>query len=149
MSNHDVERAYLAAVLDGQADRLDRARAAMQADLDRLRDDWSSSFAAEKERVAERMQKAQADHRAWLESLYSDADDGAQDVAEGQGDAPAGRNAPATPGPVPQQPHHPHAAELERVRAIRDMPMAEYARLRADMGVRSATDISNLFGETR
>ena len=48
------------------------------------------------------------------------------------------------PGPGNLHPD-PYAAELERARAIKGMDMATYAARRAELSVRSATDLGRLF----
>jgi hypothetical protein len=151
MSSPDVERAYVSAMCDIAADRLDETRAAMRSELDELRAEWASSFAAENERVAEQMQRAQADRRAWLESLYDNDHQGDDHelARERQlsGASPA-RPAPASGGAVsPGQPD-PHAAKLAGLtpQDIANMPMTEYAARRAELGVQSPTSMGRLFG---
>ncbi len=92
------------------------------------------------------MRKLDEDHQAWLRSLYADDGEEAPTQEPGQqGHSDASLGEPATPGRAPAGRIDPHAADLERARAIRDMPMAEYARRRAELGVRSGTDMSHLF----
>jgi hypothetical protein len=150
VSGHDPERAYVAAMLEHHRDSFDRARAAMQADLDRLAESWRSGYAQQLADHEARMQKAQADHQAWLRSLYADDDSEpqpTQDVAAGgHGDASA---SPAGPpdGHGPRQQPDPRAAELAEAERIRSMPMAEYAQRRADLGIRSAATANHDFFE--
>jgi hypothetical protein len=127
---HDVERAYVAAMLDSQRDRFNREiesmRADLRADLERLRESWSSGYA---DQLADDGGPQSAPKPARQEPQ--------QDVSLGE---------PASPGPVPAGRPDPRAAELERARAIRDMPMSEYAARRAELGVQSPTSMNRLFG---
>ena len=144
MTSHDVERAYVAAMLDNADDRLAEATAAMRADLDRLADSWQAGVAQQLADHETRLAQIRDDQARWVNSLYGDDDEGPHELAGGQGDAPAGRNAPATPGPVPRQPD-PHVAELAEAARLRAMSMNEYAALRAELGVESPTDLNRLF----
>lgn len=145
MSNHDPERAYVQSRLDHADHQLNEAAAEMEAQVNALRESWSSGYAEQLADHEVRMRKLDEDHQAWLRSLYTDAGDepAHADVAGGQGHAPAGRNAPASPGPVPQQPNP--AAGLT-ADDIKGMSLAEYGRRRAELGVRSAESMSRLSG---
>jgi hypothetical protein len=120
--------------------------------LDLYRDDWSTRHAEVMREHAERMQQLEDDHKAWLAGYLKEisgaADEGAQDVGEGQrADMSAGL--PASPaGPAPHQ-LDPQAAELARAREIADMPMNEYAARRAELGVQSPSAMNRLFAEER
>ena len=149
MSNgHDVERAYIQAVLDHRAAKLADATASIKSDLARLRESWSSGYAEQLAGHADRMAAMREDQTQWITNFINrDADEGARtDVGQGHGASATGP-APA-PGPGPGQPN-PHEAEAERARAIRDMSMAEYAARRADLGVRASTSMDRLFREMK
>jgi len=138
MSSHDVERAYVAAMLDSERDRLDEASAAMSAELDHLRESWSSGYAQQLADHDARMAKMRDDQAAWFRGLYDD-EPVPTDVAQGQAHAPAAGSSPASPpGPGSGQPNH-HADELERARAIKAMSMQDYAAERARLGIQSGT----------
>jgi hypothetical protein len=138
------------------------SRAALDA-LSRQQEDWRESWSLDttstdavvREHHA-RMRQLEEDHKAWLAQylggLYDDDDHQADDhelaQAEQRGASSAARPAPASGGAArPGQPD-PHAAGLDAER-LRTMSMQEYAARRADLGVRSATDMNHLFGETR
>jgi hypothetical protein len=122
---------------------------------DLYRDDFSTRHDAIMRDYAERMARLEADHRAEMAAILKNAsgaaDAPAQDLAQGQtaGASTAG-SLPAGPGgPGPGQHPDPRAADAELARELRDMDMTTYMRRRADLGVRSQTDMSHLFGETR
>jgi hypothetical protein len=97
------------------------------------------------------MQKAQADHRAWLESLYDDgtSEGSHTDVARpGSQDASGSGGEPATPGPVPAGQPSPRAAflaEAELAERIRQTPMSAWAEERQRL-IRASTSTRGLFG---
>ena len=139
--SHDPERAYVAAMLDHADAQLDRARADMTARVDELRTTWSSGFETQLADHQARMAEIRTDTQRYLQSIASGEAAPPQDVAAGAlGDAPA-----ASPDhghgsrqqPDPQDEH-------ELARTIAQMPLAEYARRRAELGVRSATDLNRL-----
>lgn len=136
MSGHDVERAYVAAVLAHRDVQLTEVTASMQTEVDRLAEHWREGYGEQVAGHADRMAAMRAETVQFIKSLTGAADDGQQPVDVGQaraGVSAPGPTAPAGPGgPGPGQPN-PHAAELERARAIHDMPVSSYgAQRRAD-----------------
>jgi hypothetical protein len=148
VSSHDVERAFVQARLDHLTDRFDQAREAMAAEVDRLRESWSSGAAQQLADHEQRMRQMRDDQAAWLRSLYNDGPDDGADMSVGQVQgvgASAGPLAPASSAdPGPGQPAR-DAAELA-ADDIKTMSMQEYAARRAELGVRSGTDMSHLLG---
>jgi hypothetical protein len=141
-----ADRAYVATRLAQMDHHLDQAREAMTAELDLYRDDWSSRHAELQRAHRERMDAMAAEQAAWLARwLDGDPDEGRpQDVDQGQVEAsPAGSSPAPAPGPGPGQLHP--DAELERAQEIKDMDMATYAALRAELGVRSPASMDHLF----
>jgi hypothetical protein len=127
------------------------------ADLDLYRDDWSTRHAEEMQVYADRMRQLEEDHKAWLAGYLKEISGAADEPA------PAHKPAQQEPtqdasdigepaAPVPQVPAgrpDPYAADRALAREIADMPMYEYAKRRAELGVRSATDMRHLFRESR
>lgn len=133
MSSHDVERALVQSLIGIADDRFNETIAAMQTDLDRLRDDWASGYAESRQAHEDRMAAMRIEDRQYLQALS--ADDG----------TPSPERPGAVGASVPVghrlQDHHPdpREAELARARAIKAMSMAEYAQerqrlIRADPG---------------
>jgi hypothetical protein len=143
MSSHDPERAYVQSVLDRRASQLDKARAAMQADLDRLVESWRSGTEQELEAHEQRMAQLRADQAEWFARfLDGEADEPAPtDVGQGQDGASTGRNAPA-PGPGPGQPAY--DTERQEAARIKSLSMAAFAAER-DQLIR-ATRPRGMFG---
>ena len=148
MTSHDVERAYVVAMLDHEEARLNEASAEMRAELDALRESWSTGFEQQAGESEARMRKIRDDQAAWFNGLYDDGpDEGTPtDVGQVQGaGASAGPLAPASPVPPgPGQPTR-QVAELA-ADDIKNMSMREYAERRAELGVRSGTVMSHLYG---
>ena len=140
MSGHDPERALVQSLLDARAARLADARESMQAELDHLRESWSSG-ADLADGHQDRMQAMRAETVAWIRSNFVDGEASepapTQDVAGAEGASVPG-------GHRPQQPT-PHEAELQRAREIHDMDMRTYAARRAELGVQSPTSMNKLF----
>lgn len=152
MSSHDAERAYVQSMLDVAEDRFDETIAAMQTNIDRLRDEWAGSYAEQRQAHEGRLAAMQAETKAWIKGLHADDEGAPKDVQQAppQGASPGrGPVTPAgvVPGGLPNL--DPREIELERALAIKAMTMGEYAERRAELGVRSATSMSHLFGETR
>jgi hypothetical protein len=108
MSGHDVERAYVAAVLDARAGQLADVTASTRAEVDALRESWAAGYDRQLADHEQRMQAARDETRAFLRGMYDDeADEPApsQDVAQGQADAFARPSPASTPGPGPEQPN--------------------------------------------
>ena len=129
-------------------------------DLERQRREWNESYALDSTSMdeinrahSERMRKLEEDQRAWLARwLDGDADEGRPaNVGQQAPQDASASGGPATPGPGSAgQPNNPYDAELERAHEIKDMDMATYAALRAELGVRSPTSMDHLFRqETR
>ena len=147
MSGHDAaERAYIQAVLDARADRLNEVSAQMTAEVDALRKSWSSGTELADHEA--RLQAMRNETATWIRSNFVDGEASepapTTSVAGSQVDAPAGSSPASPPGPGPRQPT-PHEAELQRAREIADMPMHEYAARRAELGVQSPTSMNKLF----
>jgi len=131
---------------------------ALLDDLERQQQEWRESWALDSTSTDEmtrahneRMRQLEEEHKAWLARFINGETDEpapthkpAQQISQ---DASGSGGEPATPEPGSAGRPHPHAAELERARAIRDMPMDEYAARRAELGVQSPTSMTRLFGQ--
>jgi hypothetical protein len=148
MNSHDAaQRAYVGAVLDAAADRRDAVIESMRTDVDRLRDSWAAGYAEQRQASEAPIDALREETRSFVRGLY--ADDGDELAAGGhRADVSA---LTGVPDGHSHRQQSPISAEdqWEAARLIRDMPMTDYARLRNELGVRSATDMSRLFGETR
>ena len=142
------ERAYVAAVCDNAADALDRFQAEANAQILAIKEEWNSSAAHQNAPVESATRQRQEDNLAWLRShaMTEPAPTDTRDIRQ-QGafvleanpvSSGAGSAGPAAPDP--------RQLELARAQAIKDMSLEEFARLRTDLGVRSSTDMSHLFG---
>lgn len=146
MVSHEMaERAFVQSMVEAADARNTAVIESLQTDVDRLRDTWAAGYAEQRRASEERIAAIQEDTRTWIAGLYADDDQGdgtANTLAQdGQPGASTAGQAPANGGAArPGQPDH--AAELERARAIAQMPMDEYARRRAELGIRSATDMT-------
>ena len=134
--SHDAaeraQRAYIAAVLDGQADQLDRATESMRSELDHLLTSWSSTAAQQVAAHEARIRQMQEDNLAWLRNRAADdGDEGARtDVRQVPQDA-SSLGAPVPPGAGSAgPPTDPWAAELAEAERIRTMPMQDWAEVR-------------------
>lgn len=147
MSNHDVERALVQGLLDIADNRFGETIEAMRTDVDRLRDSWAAGYAEQRQAHEERLAAIRAETQRHLQAIANgEADQPAppQDVAAGGlGDASAA--SPSTGHGRRQQPD-PYAAEMAEAERIRAMPLNEYAKLRSELGIRSATDLNRLGG---
>jgi hypothetical protein len=141
MSNHDAEQAaYVQRMLDHRAARLADATAAMQADLDRLRESWACgaySVAGHEDR----MQRMRDDTARYLKGLSCAADEPAPiDVAGGHrdrsGPSPASRQGPRQPDP--------HAAALAEAARLKSLSLTAYAEERQRL-IRASTSARGLF----
>jgi hypothetical protein len=150
MNSHDVERAYVAARLDNADAQFTEAITAMRAELDHLRESWSSGYAQQLAAHETRLTEIRGETQRYIASLYGDDDEGPHTDVAAQGDRGASLSSSGSSDghSLGQQPH-PREAELAAAQQIKDMDVATYARRRAELGVRSATDMSHLFGETR
>jgi hypothetical protein len=122
----------------------------MLAEIDRYRDDMSARYAEELRAHQDRMRAIDEDHKARMARIVTGAADepAPTDPQQSQvGAFTAGRYAPASGGPGPAGQPDPHAAEADLAREIASMPLDEYAKRRAELGVRSPTDMSRLFRE--
>jgi hypothetical protein len=151
MSNHEIaERAYIQSLVEAADARHAAVIESMQADVNRLRDEWAQSYQEHRQAVEDRMATTAAETRAWIADFAR---------AESSPDLPAGGRSDASPAPTGDPLGHsglrqeptisPAQEQAEAARLLRDMSMAEYAKLRSELGVRSVTDMSHLFGETR
>lgn len=148
MSGHDVERAYVQAVLANADAQLADTTASMRAEVDRLRESWASGYDQQLAGHEARLQAARDETRAWLRAMYDD-DEAApepasnQDVPQGQGrqgvSGAEPATAPSAPGPGELNPHE-LAAEISQ------LSMAEYGARRRDLGVQSPESMNRLFG---
>jgi hypothetical protein len=118
---------------------------ALLDDLERQQREWREGVALDTTATnamladaAARSRAAQEETRRYLASLAGDDESPHTDVAGAEG-------ASVPDGHRPPQPN-PHAAELDRARAIADMSMSEYAARRADLGVRAPESMNRLFG---
>lgn len=145
---HNVERAYVQSRLDQANHELEQATASMQADLARLTESWSSGFERQLAESETRLAEIRDETSRFIASLYDGDESAHTDVAQGLDASPAGGSSPANHGGVPGQPSQ-HELELARAREIKDMDMATYARVRSELGVRSATDMTRLFSQER
>lgn len=139
MSGHDVERAYVAAVLDQLAAGRDQALEETRAEVDRLRESWASGYEQQLAGHEDRMQAMRDETRAFLRS-YIDDDEATepastQDVPQGRGrqDVSGAEPATASSGPGPGE-LNPRAAELA-AEDIKAMSWAEYSALRTTTGI--------------
>ncbi len=149
--SHDPERAYVAAVLDGQAVQLDRATTALRAELDAIREDWSTTVAHQVASSEARIRQMHEDNLTWLRSRYADdSDEGPQDVAGAAGPGADGASSvlTGTPGGHNQRSPQPTldrwmAAAIEadqEADRIRGLSMQDYAverqrLIRSDRGM--------------
>lgn len=153
MSNHDVERALIQGLLDIADDRHDSVIAAMETDLNRLRDSWAESYGEQRRASEERIAAGQEATRAWIAGLYASGSEGpsANELPGGRrtdASAPTGRPLGHSGGRQEPNPD-PRAAELadrQLAHELSQMSLGEYAQRRAELGVRSPTDMSHLFG---
>lgn len=151
MTGHDAERAYVAAMLDVADDRLDETIAAMQTDIDRLRDEWAAGYAEQRQAHEDRLAAMRDETRQYLQSIAAGDDDGNErtDVtAGGRGDAsalagiPVGHNGPQQwPTPDPREADR---AERERLAA---MSMTEYRAERERRGIGNSASTRGLFSQ--
>jgi len=136
MASDAEQAAYVQRLLDGQAVQLAAYKASTQAAIDNLRQSWSEGY-----------EQKLADHRAWLKSLYGDADEPAPtDVVRGQvaGASAAGpAPAPGPGGPGREQPNQ-LAAELAEVERLKQLPMSAWAEERQRL-IRASTSARGLF----
>ena len=137
MSGHDAERAeraYVQARLDHRAAQLADATASIQAELDHLRESWSSG--TDLDGHQDRMQAAQEETRRYLAQL---AGTGSAPIDPQQGRgvvgaSVAGSSSPAGPGgPGPAGQHPITDADIAA------MSMAEYQAFRARIGMGNAS----------
>ncbi len=133
MTSHEspADRAYVAAMLEIQQQKFDRASADLQTQLDAYVNDCTSRYSEQIQAHQARVRQLEEDQRRWLARFIDgDADhDGAQDPQGQVGASTAGRNAPASSGPGPGQPNR-NPADLELAQEIKNMSMAAYARER-------------------
>jgi hypothetical protein len=131
MSNHDPERAFVAARVAQLDHQLDRAAAEMTSALDLYRDDLTGQYAELEQSHRGRMDALRAETDQYIKSLTGEADEPSPglDVGRGRdGVSPTGWSSPAGPGgPGPGRPINPHAAELEEAERLYALSMAEYA----------------------
>ena len=135
-------------MLDYRDAQLDRARAEMDRRVTELRDEWSAGVAHQVAAAEAASRQRQEDHVAWLARFTNGAADEPapeQDVAgvggPGVGASPAESGASDVRArPRPQQP-----TQQEMAAAVRDMDLAEYGQLRAELGIGS-TSARGLFG---
>ncbi len=131
------------------------SRAALD-DLQRTREEWNAGAALDTTSTDDMMREHNArvreleeQHKAWMASYIRELTGDTAHERPGTGDREdaSGSASRAGHGSRSQDHTDPRAAELqdlELARAIAQMPMAEYARRRAELGVRSATDMSHL-----
>lgn len=133
------------------------SRAALD-DLQRTREEWNAGAALDttstdvmmREHNA-RVRELEEQHRAWMASYIKELTGDTAHERPGTGDREDASASPSRAGHGSRSQDHTTGPrdELELARAIAEMPMEEYARRRAELGVRSPTDMSHLFGETR
>ena len=144
MSYDRVERALVQHALDVADAELARARAEMEARVTALKESWSSGFEQSLADSAARQQAIRDQTQQYLQSIFAD-DDGTHALAAGGHGADVSGLTAAPVGHDHRQQPDPRD-EHELARAIAQMPMDEYARRRAELGVRNATDMTRLSG---
>lgn len=134
------------------------SRAALD-DLQRTREEWNANAALDttatdvmmREHNA-RVRELEEQHKAWMASYIKELTGDTAHERPGIGDREDASASPSRAGHGSRSQDHTdpreHELELERARTIAQMPMDEYARRRAELGVRSPTDMSHLFGAT-
>ena len=140
------ERAYVAAVCDNAADALDRFQAEANAQILAIKEEWNSSAAHQNAPVESATRQRQEDNLAWLRShaMTEPAPTDTRQIPQGAFAPEA--NPVSSGGGLPGQPLLIPPARTRPGQAIKDMSLEEFARLRTDLGVRSPTDMSHLFG---
>ncbi len=148
MRGHDYEYALVAGLSQLAADRLDETVQAMETDLDRLRDEWATTYAEMREASEQRIAATRSELQQQLRA-----------IAAGEAPGPAPANEPPAGGrtdasastayPVghsdPRQDPDPPATELAEAARIKSLSWDDYAAERQSRGIGSPTSARGLF----
>jgi hypothetical protein len=134
-----AEDNYARAMLDVYDGQHATVIASMKADVDRLRDEWATSYAEQRQRHEDRLQTIKASIHGAPASPPELAAGGREDGASVLTDTSVGHNGPQ------QQPPDLRAAELAEVERIRSLSWDDYADERRSRGIGSPTSARGLF----
>jgi hypothetical protein len=135
-------------MLDVIGERITSGRVSLAAEVEQYLDSLRQSTAREIAASQARQEQIRAELRGYLAGFYRDdgPDEGhPTDPRHAQVEASA-VGAPASARESERGEPNPQAAAGLTAAAIRDMPMAEYAARRAELGVRAPTSMTRLFG---
>jgi hypothetical protein len=136
--NETAERIYVQSMVELADARREAVAASMQADIDRLRDQWATSYAEQRQRHEDRLTAIRA-------TIHGEAPPpNLAGAGTGVG-ASASTSTPSGHTTQPQQPIDPWAAELAESARIRSLSWEDYATERQSRGIGSPTSARGLF----